>query len=218
MGLVIPWADWTAELGPGGERELQTYTAENAAVDGNERMAITARREPDGMLTSARLITKGSVAVRYGRVEARIQVPAGQGVWPAFWMLGTDIDEVGWPACGEIDVMEHVGSQPRAVHGTLHGPGYAGVEHGIGTAHDAGVPLADDFHVYGVDWRPGGVTSRLDGEPYATLTPADVPVWPFEHEFFLLLNLAIGGPWPGNEVDEPALPVTMLVDWVRVDA
>ena len=209
---------WTTELGPGDERQLQTYTAPpaNAALDGAGHLAIEARREPDGTVTSARLITKDRVAVRHGRVEARMRVPDGRGVWPAFWMLGADIDEVGWPACGEIDVMEHVGSQPRTVHGTLHGPGYAGVEHGIGTASDAGVPLADDFHVYGVDWASGRITWTLDGEPYATLTPADVPDWRFDHDFYLLLNLAIGGTWPGNDVDDPPLPATLLVDWVRV--
>jgi beta-glucanase (GH16 family) len=213
-----PGAWWTAEVGPGGDRELQTYRAQNAALDGAGRLAITARREPDGARTSARLITKGAVALRHGRVEARIQVPAGRGMWPAFWMLGTDIDAVGWPECGEIDVMEVVGSEPRTVHGTLHGPGYAGVQHGIGTAHDTGEPLADGFHVYGVDWRPGRVTWLLDGEPYATLEPADVPAgaWRCENEFYLLLNLAIGGPWPGNAVEEPQLPASMLVDWVRV--
>lgn len=213
-----PW--WTAEVGAGGDRELQTYRAGNAALDGGGRLALTARYEPDGTITSARLITKGAVTVCHGCVEARIRVPAGQGVWPAFWMLGTDIDAVGWPECGEIDVMEVVGSEPRTVHGTLHGPGYAGVERGIGTAHDAGVPLADGFHVYGVHWGPGRVRWLLDGAPYATLTPADVPseAWRFEHEFYLLLNLAIGGPWPGNEVEAPRLPATMLVDWVRVSA
>jgi beta-glucanase (GH16 family) len=166
------------------------------------------------------LITKGAVTVVHGCVEARIRVPAGQGVWPAFWMLGTDIDAVGWPECGEIDVMEVVGSEPRTVHGTLHGPGHAGVEHGIGTAHGAGAPLADGFHVYAVGWRHGRVTWLLDGAPYATLTPADVPsgAWRFEHEFYLLLNLAIGGPWPGNQAEEPRLPATMLVDRVRVSA
>jgi beta-glucanase (GH16 family) len=156
------------------------------------------------------------VAARYGRVEASIQVPAGAGVWPAFWMLGDDIDEVGWPACGEIDVMEHVGSEPRTVHGTLHGPGYAGVGRGKGTAHDAGVELAGAFHVYAVDWTAQRITWLLDGSPYASLARADVSAWVFDHDFHLLLNLAVGGRWPGNETDVPSLPATMLVEWVRV--
>ena len=169
-------------------------------------------------VTSARLITKGRVAARYGRIEARIKVPAGRGVWPAFWMLGTDIDAVGWPACGEIDVMEFVGAEPRTVHGTLHGPGYAGVGRGIGAAHDAGVDLSDDFHVYGVEWTADQITWILDGTLYGTVRRSDVPdgAWVFEHDFYLLLNLAIGGSWPGNAGDDLPLPVTMLVDWVRV--
>ena len=144
-------------------------------------------------------------------------MPAGPGLWSAFWMLGTDIDDVGWPACGEIDVMEHVGRTPSAVHGTLHGPGYAGLAGGIGHAHDAGTDLGAGFHVYGVDWSADRVTWLLDGRPYGTLTPRDVPgPWPFDHDFYLLVNLAVGGDWPGNATAEPALPATMLVDWVRV--
>lgn len=214
-------ATWTAELGGGGwgDGQLQHYTesVENAVVDEAGRLAITARRTPDGLVTSARLVTKGRVTVRHGRVEARIQVPDGPGLWAAFWMLGADIDDVGWPACGEIDVMEHVGSDAGSVHGTLHGPGYAGLGGGVGFAHDAGVDLAADFHVYAVDWAPDRVTWSLDGHPYGTVTTQDVPgPWPFDHDFFLLLNLAVGGDWPGNQTPEPALPATMLVDWVRV--
>lgn len=224
---------WRAELGGGGWGcgQSQTYTDHpaNGSLDGEGHLALVARREPcrdDGGLdaetamtvTSARLVTKGRLHLRYGRVEARVKVPRGRGLWPAFWMLGADIDDVGWPACGEIDVMEVVGSQPTVVHGTLHGPGYAGLEHGVGHGHDAGVDLAADFHVYGVEWTPGRITWRLDGEPYATLTPDDVPGdrWPFTHDHFLLLNLAVGGDWPGNANDDPPLPATLLVDWVRV--
>jgi beta-glucanase (GH16 family) len=211
---------WGFETRASGDGQLQRYTAPpaNAALDGEGRLAITARRERDGSVTSARLITKDRIGVRYGRVDARIRVPAGRGVWPAFWMLGADIDAVGWPACGEIDVMEVVGSQPTTVHGTIHGPGHAGIEHGLGTAFDAGVPLADDFHAYAVDWSPGRIAWSLDGRPYAERTRADVPAgtWVFDDDFYLLLNLAIGGRWPGNATDDPPLPATMLVDWVRV--
>jgi beta-glucanase (GH16 family) len=132
-------------------------------------------------------------------------------------MLGADIDDVGWPACGEIDVMEYVGSDPPAVHGTVHGPGYAGVGGGIGRRHEAAGPLSDDFHEYSVDWTPESLVWRLDGEEYFRLTPAGVPgPWRFEHPHFLVLNLAIGGSWPGNELDPAALPAELLVDWVRV--
>ena len=214
-------ATWTAELGGGGwgDGQLQRYTdsPDNAAMDGDGRLAITARREPGGEITSARLVTRDAVSVRQGRVEARIRVPAGRGLWSAFWMLGTDIGEVGWPACGEIDVMEHVGSSPTSVHGTLHGPGYAGLGGGVGHARDAGVDLTEGFHVYGVDWSADRVTWLLDGRAYGTLTPGDVPgPWPFDHDFYLLLNLAVGGDWPGNSAEDLVLPATMLVDWVRV--
>lgn len=140
-----------------GGAQLQHYTDDppNAALDGQGRLAIVARQAGD-VVTSARLITKRLVAVRYGRVEARIKVPAGGGVWSAFWLLGNDIDTLGWPRCGEIDVMEFVGSQPRTVHGTLHCPGHAGVGCGLGTSRDAAVNLAADFHVYAVEWTADG--------------------------------------------------------------
>jgi beta-glucanase (GH16 family) len=131
-------------------------------------------------------------------------------------MLGTDIDEVGWPACGEIDVMEVVGSEPRAVHATVHCPGHAGVGRGLGATHTLDLDLAADFHVYGVDWTPERITWHLDGAAYRTLARADVPTWAFDGEMFLLVNLAIGGRWPGNALDDATLPATMLVDWVRV--
>jgi hypothetical protein len=149
-------AHWTPEQGGGGwgDDQLQTYTERNAALDGQGRLEIVARREEDGTITSARLHTKGKVHARHARVEASIRVPAGRGMWPAFWMLGSDIDEVGWPACGEIDVMEHVGSEPCVVHGTTHVPNAAGVGLGIGSSFAAREPLADGFHVYGVEWTP----------------------------------------------------------------
>jgi beta-glucanase (GH16 family) len=210
---------WRAELGGGGwgDEQLQTYTDDpaNVALDGVGRLAIVARRRPaDGAVTSARLITKGLVAARHGRIEARIKVPAGRGVWAAFWLLGTDIDAVGWPRCGEIDVMEHVGGRPNTVHGTLHGPGHAGLGGGIGASHDAAVALAGDFHVYAVDWTADRITWSLDGAPYSTLARADLPAaaWAVDHDCYLLLNLAIGGAWPGNAFDPAALPATMLVD------
>lgn len=216
-----PASHWTAELGGGGWgcEQLQRYTAPpaNAALDGGGCLAITARRS-HAEITSARLITKDRVMVCYGLVEARIRVPSGQGAWPAFWMLGSDIDDVGWPACGEIDVMEYVGSQPTTVHGTLHVPGCSGVGSGFGSAHDTQVELARDFHVYAVDWNPDRITWYMDGTPYAVRHRTDLPAdaWRFDHDHYLLLNLAIGGNWPGNETDNPELPVTMLIDWIRI--
>jgi beta-glucanase (GH16 family) len=213
---------WMAELGGGGwgDDQLQSYTRSpaNAYLTGSGQLAIVARDDPDapGGVSSARLTTRGLVSFKYGHIAARIKVPSGAGVWPAFWMLGTDIDAVGWPACGEIDVMEHVGGDPTAVHGTVHGTGYAGVGHGVGRRFDSGSPLSDDFHTYSVAWMPGSVTWRLDGKVYLRLTAVDVPgPWPFEQPFFLVINLAIGGSWPGNG-PEATLPAEMLIDWIRV--
>lgn len=212
---------WTHEVGGGGwgDRQQQVYTDEvaNAALDGEGHLAITARREPDGTVTSARLVTKDGFATTYGRVEARIKVPGGRGTWPAFWMLGADIDGVEWPACGEIDVMEHVGADPRHCHGTAHGPGFSGLEGGVGASVDAGVDLSQDFHEYAVDWDEHSIAWLLDGREYHRLTPDDVPgAWPFDHPHFLLVNLAVGGDWPGNDTDDPDLPAELLVDWIRV--
>jgi beta-glucanase (GH16 family) len=218
-------AVWTHDLGGGGWGcgQLQHYTSStaNASITAEGRLRLTALPAGgDGgapAITSARLVTRGRRTVRHGRVAARMRVPAGSGLWSAFWMLGEDLDRVGWPACGEIDVMEHVGSDPRAVHGTLHGPGYSGLAGGVGRRHDHGAALSDDFHVYAVDWSPERVTWLLDDVPYSSLTPADVPgPWPFTHPFYLLLNLAVGGAWPGLATGEPALPAALDVDWVRV--
>ena len=226
MGLA--WSDefdgpldrtiWAPEVGGGGwgDGQLQEYTAASATVTADGCLALVARRDGE-RITSARLITKGRLHVRYGRVEARIKVPPGPGVWPAFWLLGADIDRAGWPACGEIDVMEYAGSDPTCVHGTLHGPGYAGLGAGIGRAYDTGRPLSSDFHVYAVEWTEDSIGWHVDGVEYQRLTPGDVPgPWPFRHPFYLLVNLAVGGNWPGNDAGGAQLPATMLVDWIRI--
>ncbi|PZE80610.1 glycoside hydrolase family 16 protein [Curtobacterium sp. MCBD17_032] len=213
---------WRYDLGGGGwgNGELQVYTdsRRNAALDGNGSLAITARREADGSYTSARLTSQGTYSVQYGRVEARIRIPRGQGIWPAFWMLGADLPQVGWPACGEIDVMENIGREPGTIHGTVHGPGYSGAE-GISAA--ATLPtgaFADAFHVYAVDWRPGSISWSVDGATYRTITPADTngDPWAFDKPFFVILNVAVGGGWPGSPDATTAFPQQMLVDWIRV--
>jgi beta-glucanase (GH16 family) len=214
---------WRFDLGGGGwgNHELQTYTdsRRNAALDGAGNLVITARREADGSYTSARLKSEGTYAAQYGRIEARIRIPRGQGIWPAFWMLGADIGTVGWPACGEIDVMENVGWEPTLVHGTVHGPGYSGANGIQGTAaNPTGAPFADAFHVYGVDWRADSITWTVDGTAYRTVTRADVgsSPWVFDKPFFVILNVAVGGDWPGSPDASTRFPQQMLVDWVRV--
>jgi beta-glucanase (GH16 family) len=216
---------WRPEVGGHGwgNEQLQHYTdgTGNAALDGAGNLAIVVRR-PDPRpgrprYSSARLTTKDRVACSYGLVRARIRLPGGRGIWPAFWMLGQDIDEVGWPACGEIDVMESFGKDPAMVSGTVHGPGYAGAE-GVTAAHRAGASLADDFHVYAVHWEPDRIRWYLDDACYATVTPADLRgnPWVFDHDFYLLLNVAVGGRFSVPPDDSTPFPRAMLVDHVRV--
>ncbi len=168
---------------------------------------------------SARIKTKGRFAFTYGRVSARIKVPKGQGLWPAFWMLGSNIDSRNWPGCGEVDVMEVIGREPRVLHGAFHGPGYSGGQ-GPSATWTAQSDLGDDFHVYSVDWQPERLRFYVDGQLYADRTPADIPAgetWVFDHDFFLLLNVAVGGKWPGSPDGSTQFPAEMLVDWVRVE-
>ncbi len=217
-----------------GNRELQYYTGqtENVALDGNSCLILTARTitETDqakrmcwygpGRFTSARLLTHKRFSFTYGLVEARIKVPAGQGIWPAFWMLGENFGEVGWPACGEIDIMENIGKEPRIVHGTVHGPGYSG-GNGIGGMQvlPQGRMLKDDFHIFAVDWQPGVIRWYMDNQLYFELVQDQIPKgtsWPFDHPFFLLLNVAVGGEWPGSPDDTTVFPQAMRIDFVRV--
>ena len=221
-------ASWTHQLGDGsahgipgwGNGELQLYTdsTESAALDGEGSLVITARESGSGF-TSARLVTRGKFEFVYGRIEARIRVPRGRGVWPAFWALGTDIDLVSWPDCGEIDVMEHVGREPRRVYGTIHGPGYSGAA-GFGHVLDLPADVADDFHVFAVDWEPERLRWSLDGVPYHEAGPRDVApaAWVFEHPFYLLLNVAVGGDFGGAVGEATTWPQAMTVDYVRVYA
>ncbi|MBC8365817.1 glycoside hydrolase family 16 protein [bacterium] len=201
--------------------EYDTNRPENVSLDGEGHLAITAREELfEGQdYTSARIKTKDLFERKWGRFEARIKLPVGQGIWPAFWMLGDDIDQVGWPQCGEIDIMEYRGQEPRVLHGTIHGPGYAG-DNSIGNSHilaQGGFNLG--FHEFAIEWDETGITWLVDGHVYHRAEPADVPPgsdWVFDHPHFILLNLAVGGRWVGSPDEETVFPQTMLVDWVRV--
>ena len=214
---------WAYDLGSGGwgDGQLQRYTDDvaNASLTEEGHLALRALRRPDGTITSARLRTQGLAPVRYGRISARIRVPAEVGTWSAFWLLGSDIDDVGWPACGEIDVMEHVGIDPQHVHGTVHLLGHSGLAGGIGSTYDAGVDLHSDFHEYAVDWSEDEIVWLLDGRETNRLHASQLSGgWCFNHEFFVVLNLAVGGDWPGQAHAEPQLPATLMVDFVRFDA
>jgi beta-glucanase (GH16 family) len=179
---------------------------------------IEARKEEYSGLqyTSARLRTEGLGEWAYGRFEGRIQIPRGQGIWPAFWMMGATGG--GWPYNGEIDIMENIGKEPGRIHGTVHGPGYSGA-HGPTSPYDlASGAFADDFHVYAVEWEPAEVRWYMDDQLYKTLTPKDIGdnKWVFDHPFYILLNVAVGGGWPGYPNETSTFPQTMLVDYVRV--
>lgn len=222
---------WQLVSGGGGwgNQELEYYTsrASNVALDGEGHLAITARRETyrgsDGVTryyTAGRLQTKGLFQSTYGVLEARIKIPSGRGLWPAFWALGGNIDSVGWPACGEIDMMENLGNDPFTIYGSIHGP-QAGLLNGydIEATKRLPVSLAAGFHVYAVRWSPNKIVFTLDGVPYATKTPASLrrgQRWVFNKPFYLLLNVAVGGTWPGSPNSSTPFPATMRVDWVRV--
>ncbi|MEO8396224.1 MAG: family 16 glycosylhydrolase, partial [Chloroflexota bacterium] len=229
-GTPVDSANWTPEIGGdgwgNGEFEYYTDRPENASLDGDGNLAIVARQEKipgsqcfygNCLYTSARLITQGHQAFTYGRIEARIKIPRGQGMWPAFWMLGTDIDQVGWPNSGEIDIMENIGKEPQIVHGTIHGPGYSGGS-GITAAYTGTEDFADDFHVYAIDWDPTAIRWYVDGKLYSTVSVNDLHgrKWVYDHDFFILLNVAVGGQWPGAVDTTTQFPQTMLVDYVRV--
>jgi beta-glucanase (GH16 family) len=221
---------WIFDIGGNGwgNNELEYYTdrLQNAyQQDGNLVIKVLAEKftGADGVTrnyTSARLKTQTKFSQAYGRFEARIKIPHGQGIWPAFWMLGDDIAKVNWPRCGEIDIMENIGKEPALVHGTIHGPGYSG-EHGIGApfALPSHANFAEDFHVYAVEWEPKAIRFYVDDHLYGTHAPADLPAgakWVYDHPFFLLLNVAVGGGWPGSPDATSRYPQTMLVDYVRV--
>jgi beta-glucanase (GH16 family) len=229
-GSLPDAAKWTLEVsGHGfGNDELEYYTArpENIHVE-NGNLVITARKESftgsDGVTreyTSGRLNTAKKFDQQYGRFEARIKIPKGQGIWPAFWLLGSDKDEVGWPACGEIDIVENVGFEPAKIHGSLHGPKYSG-ENPLTGALTLPPPqrFADDFHLFAVEWEPEAIRFYVDDVLYETQTPDNIPShkhWAFDHPFFVILNLAVGGKWPGNPDATTEFPAVMLVDYVRV--
>jgi beta-glucanase (GH16 family) len=228
-------ANWTPEIGDGtananpgwGNQELQYYTGstENVASDGQGNLVITAKEAVGSQIcyygpceyTSARLISWHKAEFAYGRIEARIRVPQGAGLWPAFWTLGTDIGEVGWPQSGEIDIMEFVGREPNEIFGTIHGPGYSGGA-SFGDTYTFGVPVYEQFHEFAIEWQPDRIKWYVDDILYHTATPADVAPneWVFNHPFFIIMNVAVGGNFGGPVGEDTVFPQEMLVDYVRV--
>jgi len=229
-GTAPDSSKWRHDIGGHGwgnnERQYYTNSTRNAAHDGNGNMVITARREGGYNChygpceyTSARLLTAGTFTRAYGRFEARLKLPRTQGLWPAFWMLGDGGAQ--WPNNGEIDIMENIGREPSNSYGTLHGPGYS-----AGTAISSrytlpnGQQFADAFHTFTIDWEPNVVTWYVDGIQFARKTPADLNgnPWVFNHPFFMIMNVAVGGYWPGYPDGSTVMPQTMTIDWVRVSS
>ena len=240
-GWTLTWSDefdgasldstkWTYDIGGHGwgNNESQYYTnrPQNVYLESG-KLVIKAINEDytgaDGVFrryTSARLLTRGKFPQTYGRFEALLKIPYSQGIWPAFWMLGDDIGSAGWPAFGEIDIMENIGREPSTVHGTIHGPGYSGAS-GIGAAYSlpSGRRFADDFHLYAIEWEPDAIRWYVDDHLYKTTTPADLPAgarWVFDHPFHMLLNVAVGGNWPGYPDQTTVFPQFLQAEYVRV--
>jgi len=249
-GWILTWSDefdgqdgsavdptkWVHDVGGSGwgNQELEYYTngTQNAVVMGGN-LVITATTASASsyncsypssgpcQYTSARLLTQNKFSQQYGRIEARIQIPKGQGLWPAFWMLGADINTSGWPTCGEIDIMENIGKEPSTNNGSLHMPA-------AGTSNDddltgtytlpGNAKLGDDFHTYAIEWSAAAIKFYVDDNLYETQTPSTATgrTWKFDHPFFMLLNVAVGGQWPGAPDSTTTFPQTMKVDWVRV--
>jgi beta-glucanase (GH16 family) len=216
---------WNFDLGTGnngwGNSELQAYTNRptNVQLDGAGNLVITARTESfaGAGFTSARINTKGKFSQAYGRFEARIKTPSGPGVWPAFWMLGSNIDTKSWPQCGEIDILEQRGQEPHITYGSIHGPGYSGGA-SIGKSYALINGRFDlNYHLYSVEWGEGFIDYFVDGFLYQRITPADVKgEWVFNQPYFIILNVAIGGNFVGFPTTGTPYPQTMSVDYVRV--
>ena len=216
-GTAVNPANWVFETGGGGwgnnEKEYYQAGGANTTVVNGELQIIARKQSVGGMpYTSARMKTQGLKQFTFGRVEARIKTPLGQGLWPAFWMLGSNINTVGWPYCGEIDVMEQINADSRC-YGTVHwdNNGHAQYGNSIATAPNV-------YHVYSIEWTPTYIRWFVDGTKYheIDITNGTGGTEEFQKPFFLLLNLAVGGNWPGQTVDESKLPATMNVDYVRV--
>ena len=236
-GMTLVWSDefegtainldnWTHELGSGGwgNNELQSYTAESAnSFVQDDNLFIVALRDGAGY-TSARMITRDKQEYAFGRIDIRAVLPYGQGIWPALWMLGANFTEVGWPECGEIDIMELLGHQPNYVHGTAHWGEIIGGGHpnlGAVTYSDFPTTFSDEYHVFSLEWNTDTMTWLMNDEPYFQLTTEDHVassghVTPFNDPFFFIFNIAVGGNWPGYPDESTLFPQFMAVDYVRV--
>ncbi|HLA56362.1 MAG TPA: glycoside hydrolase family 16 protein [Flavobacterium sp.] len=220
-GILPDASKWGFDLGNNGgwgNAELENYTddPENVSLDGDGHLVITAIQNGNSF-TSARVNTKGKFSQAYGRVEARLKMPYGPGIWPAFWMLGANNAEVGWPQCGEIDIMELKGQAPNVINGTVHGPGYS-----AGGAISSSYALQNsrfdlDYHVFAVEWTENQIDFFVDDYLYKRVSKSDVPgEWVYDHPFFLILNVAVGGNYVGFPTAQTPFPQKMTIDYVKV--
>jgi len=209
------------------EKEYYARGPENIALNGQGQLAIVARTAPAGLrcyygacrYTSAKITTRGKVDVAPGRVEARIKLSAGQGLWPAFWLLGTNISAVGWPASGELDIMENRGSAPATTSSAVHGPGYSGNTPFVHARSLERSTFTDSFHTFAVEWDSLTVRFFVDDTAHYVVARGEVEHfgrWVFDQPFFVILNLAVGGHFDGDPASDAIFPATMLVDYVRV--
>jgi beta-glucanase (GH16 family) len=240
-GYTLEWSDefnsnlnpenWNYETGDGtdyglapgwGNSELQLYTtsSQNSIIqpdeEGNSVLAIIAKEEPgNNRFSSAKITTQNKQSFRFGRIEARIKVPEGKGLWPAFWLLGDNITEIDWSGCGEIDIMEVIGNQPSVVHSTVHYTTSENKHEGDGLSYDAGVSLSADYHIYRLDWTPTTMTFFMDDiQVHEVMIEEDMKE--FLRSFYIVFNIAVGGNWPGSPDETTVFPQKMMIDWVRV--
>lgn len=220
-GTSLNSAFWNFELGDGcpnlcgwGNNERQIYTKENHLVkDGY--LIITAQKK-DSLFTSTRITTKDKFEFTYGRVAVYANIPGGKGIWPAFWMLGSNIDKVGWPRCGEIDILEYVGKDPGMLYTTLHTQDSHGNSFNTKKTYIEGIE--EGFHLYEANWTPDSITFYVDGMEVYQFTPTkkNEETWPFNQPFYILVNMAIGGNFGGPEVDDSIFPAEYVIDYIKV--
>lgn len=220
-GETLDASVWSFALGDGcpqacgwGNNELQVYTDNNHRLE-NGHLIITAKMD-SAQYTATRIHTKDKFEFTYGTIEMRAKLPAGKGTWPAFWMLGANIDEVGWPACGEVDIMEYAGVEPGIIHTSMHTTSSHGRT--VNTEKSMIADIEEGFHTYTADWTPDAITFSIDGKAVYTYAPEvkNAETWPYDQPFYILLNLAVGGTFGGTEIDQDIFPVTYEIDYVKV--
>lgn len=220
-GKALNESVWNYELGDGcpnvcgwGNNERQEYTKTNHRLE-NGHLIITAKKDGD-TYTSTRITTAGKKEFKYGYIEARAKLPTGHGIWPAFWMLGSNIKQVGWPMSGEIDILEYVGKEPHTVFTSLHTQDSHGET--INSKKTKFPKIEDGFHTYGINWTANEIEFFVDGKSVYTFAPENktVEVWPFNQPFYFIVNVAVGGNFGGPKVDDTIFPQEFIVDYIKV--